>query len=45
MKHDKFQPTKERMQKKCSDWSEKYMSGAAKETLVKSVAQAIPTQP
>jgi hypothetical protein len=43
MKNDKFQPTKERLQKKCSDYCEKYMSGAAKETLVKSVVQAIPT--
>jgi hypothetical protein len=43
MKDDKFQPTKERLRKKCSDWSEKYMSGAAKETLIKSVAQAIST--
>jgi hypothetical protein len=41
MKNDKFKPTKEKLQKKCSDWSEKYMSGAAKETLVKSVAQAV----
>jgi hypothetical protein len=39
MKDDKFQPTKERLRKKCSDWSEKYMSGAAKEALIKSVAQ------
>jgi hypothetical protein len=43
MKDDKFQPTKERLRKKCSDWSEKYMSGAAKEALIKSVAQAIST--
>jgi mannosylglycoprotein endo-beta-mannosidase len=43
MKNDKFQPSKEKLKKKCSDWSEKYMSGAAKETLVKSVAQSIST--
>ncbi|CAM0949281.1 unnamed protein product [Alopecurus aequalis] len=43
LKNGKFQPTKERLQKKCSDWSEKYTSGAAKETLIKSVAQAIST--
>ena len=42
LKNEKFQPTKERLSKKCSDWSEKYMSGAAKETLVKSVAQGDP---
>jgi hypothetical protein len=29
MKNDKFQPSKEKLKKKCSDWSEKYMSGAA----------------
>jgi hypothetical protein len=43
MKNDKFQPSKEKLKKKCSDWSKKYMSGAAKETLVKSVAQSIST--
>jgi hypothetical protein len=43
MKDDKFQPTKEKLGKKCSDWCEKYMSGAAKEVLIKSVAQAIST--
>jgi hypothetical protein len=43
MKDEKFQPTKDFFSKKCSDWSEKFMSSAAKETLVKSVAQAIPT--
>jgi hypothetical protein len=43
MKDEKFQPTKEFFSKKCSDWSEKFMSSVAKETLVKSVAQAIPT--
>jgi hypothetical protein len=41
MKDDKFQPTKEKLQKKCSDWSEKYSSSAAKESLIKSVVQAI----
>jgi hypothetical protein len=35
MKNDKFQPTKERLRKKCSDWSEKYMSGAAKRSVDK----------
>jgi hypothetical protein len=43
MKNDKLQSTKERLRKKCSDWNEKYMSGSAKETLVKSVAQALTT--
>jgi hypothetical protein len=43
MNDDKFQRTKERLRKKCSDWSEKYMSGAAKEALIKSIAQAIST--
>jgi hypothetical protein len=31
------------MQKRCSDYNEKYMSGAAKETLIKSVIQSIST--
>jgi phosphoribosylaminoimidazole-succinocarboxamide synthase len=43
MKDDKFQPTKERLMKKCSDWTEKYSSGAAKEVLIKVMAEAIPT--
>jgi hypothetical protein len=43
MKNDKFQSTKDRLMNKCSDWSEKYTSGAAKETLIKLVAQAIPS--
>jgi hypothetical protein len=43
MKNDKLQSTKERLRKKCSDWNEKYMSSSAKETLVKSVAQALTT--
>ena len=43
MKDDKFQPAKEKLRKKCSDWCEKYMSGAAKEALIKSVAQAMST--
>jgi hypothetical protein len=42
MKDDKFELTKERLRKKCTDWSEKYMAGAAKEVLIKVVAQAIP---
>jgi hypothetical protein len=43
MKHDNLQSNKEKLRKKCLDWCEKYMSSAAKETLVKSVAQAITT--
>ena len=38
----KLKSTKEKLSKKCNDWNEKYMSGAAKETLVKAVAQEIP---
>jgi hypothetical protein len=41
VKDGKLEPTKDKLLKKCSDWNEKYMSGAAKEALVKSVAQAI----
>jgi hypothetical protein len=43
MKHDNLQSNKEKLRKKCLDWCEKYMSSAAKETLVKSVAQVITT--
>jgi hypothetical protein len=40
---DKFKTTKQRLVKRCSNWVEKNMSMAAKEVLIKSVAQAIPT--
>lgn len=43
MKSEKFQSMKERLAKRMTDWSEKHMSAAAKEVLVKSVAQAFPT--
>lgn len=43
MKPKHFQPIKESFGKRCSVWNEKFMSMAAKETLIKSVAQAIPT--
>jgi hypothetical protein len=43
MKNGKFQCVKDRYGKHFSDWTEKYASGAAKETLIKYVAQAIPT--
>jgi hypothetical protein len=43
MKAAKFQPIKERFSKRLTDWSEKYMSTGAKDVLIKSVAQAIPT--
>jgi hypothetical protein len=43
MNKDKFKTTKERLVKRCSNWAEKHMSMAAKEVLIKSVAQAIPT--
>jgi hypothetical protein len=41
MKDDKCQPPKERLGRKCSDWSEKYTSGAAKEVFNKSVAHSM----
>jgi hypothetical protein len=41
MKKDKFQPTKEIFGKKLNVWNENHMSMAAKETLIKSVAQAL----
>ena len=39
----KFKPIKEKFRKRANDWAEKYMSAGAKEVLVKSVLQAIPT--
>jgi hypothetical protein len=43
MKKGKFKPTKERFRKRASDWSERYMSSGAKETLIKSILQALAT--
>ena len=43
MKGDRFQYLKERMSKRLKNFSEKNMSSAAKEILIKSVAQALPT--
>jgi hypothetical protein len=37
MKDDKFIPLKDTYKKKMSDWSEKYLSGAAKEVQIKAV--------
>jgi hypothetical protein len=42
MSKGRFQSTKERLGKKFSNWAERYMSGGAKEVLIKLVAQAIP---
>ena len=39
----KFKHTKDKARKRMNDWTEKYSSSGAKETLIKSVAQAIPT--
>jgi hypothetical protein len=41
MKAPRFQPIKERFRKRLTDWSEKFTSMAAKEALIKSVAQAL----
>jgi hypothetical protein len=43
MDDGKFKSTKQKLVTKCSNWAEKNMSMAAKEVLIKSVAQAIPT--
>jgi hypothetical protein len=43
MKKGKFQPIKGRFVKRATDWAEKYMSSAAKETLIKAVLQSLPT--
>ena len=42
MKAGKFQSTKEKALKILSDWVEKYASCGAKETLIKSILQALP---
>jgi hypothetical protein len=41
MKATRFQPIKERFRKRLTDWSDKFMAMAAKETLIKSVVQAL----
>jgi hypothetical protein len=38
MSKDRFKSTKDRLAKKCSSWVERYMSGGAKEVLIKLVA-------
>lgn len=43
MKDGQFQPIMDRFGKRCNDWSEKFMSFAAKEVHVKYVVQALPT--
>lgn len=43
MKDDQIQPIMDRFGKRCNDWSEKFMSYAAKEVHIKSVVQALPT--
>jgi hypothetical protein len=43
MNKGKFVSLKERLTKRFTNWAEKRMSSGAKEILIKSVAQAIPT--
>jgi hypothetical protein len=45
MKDGKFQPVKEKLKKLFSDYAEKYSSSGAKDVLIKSMVQAIPTYP
>jgi len=42
-KKDRFQSVKEKISKRMSTWSEKFLSSGAKDVLIKSIAQAIPT--
>jgi hypothetical protein len=42
MKGDQFQPILNRFTKRLTNWAERFMSHGAKDTLIKSVAQAIP---
>lgn len=39
----RFKPTEERLAKRMDSWAEKHMSSGAKDVLIKSVVQAIPT--
>jgi hypothetical protein len=43
MKGEQFQSLKDRMSKRLNDFTEKHMSAAAKDVLIKAVAQALPT--
>ena len=43
MKDGKFQPVKEKIKKRFTDYAEKYSSSGTKEVLIKYVVQAIPT--
>ncbi|WVZ60335.1 hypothetical protein U9M48_010378 [Paspalum notatum var. saurae] len=43
MKREQFLPLKEKLRKRLSAYTEKHLSAAAKEVLIKSVAQALPT--
>jgi hypothetical protein len=45
MKNGKFVPIKDKYKKKMSDWSEKYLAGAAKEVQIKAVMQALSIYP
>lgn len=45
MKDGKFQTIMDRVGKRCSDWSEKFIFQAAKEVHMKSVIQALPAYP
>jgi hypothetical protein len=43
MKKEKLTTLKERLTKRCTNWAGRNMSSRAKEVMIKSVAQAIPT--
>jgi hypothetical protein len=43
MKSTRFQPLKEHFRKRVNEWMEKFMAMTAKETLIKSMAQALTT--
>jgi hypothetical protein len=45
MKDGKFQPIKEKLKKRFSDYAEKYSSSGAKDVLIKSVVQSMYTYP
>uniref|UniRef100_A0A0A9C5C5 Reverse transcriptase n=1 Tax=Arundo donax TaxID=35708 RepID=A0A0A9C5C5_ARUDO len=43
MKRGAFQSLEEHFAKRLSDWTERYISSAGKEVLIKAVAHALPT--
>lgn len=43
LKNGNFKSLQERVEKRCSDWTEKNLSAGGKEVVIKSAVQALPT--